>query len=61
MPELFSRKELSDGLQGWISNPQSAIDYDIEPSSEVAGFLALSFGIGQALSGVSEAERKVLR
>lgn len=61
VPELFSRKELPDGLQGWISNPQTAIDYDVEPSSEVAGFLALSFGIGKALSGVSEAERKVLR
>jgi hypothetical protein len=61
VPELFSRKELPDGLQGWISNPQAAIDYDVEPGSNVADFLALSFGIGSALSNVSEAERKVLR
>lgn len=57
MPELFSRKELP-GLQGWIANTQSGIDYDVEPSSEVSDFFTLSFG--KALSGVSEAERKLL-
>lgn len=61
VPELFSRKELPEGLQGWISNPQTAIHYDVEPSTDVSDFLALSFGIGKALSGISEAERKVLR
>ena len=54
MPELYSRKVLH-GLQGWIANTQSVIDYDVGPGSEVSDSPTLSFEIGKALSGVSEA------
>ncbi|GAB3022249.1 hypothetical protein [Natronobiforma cellulositropha] len=60
-PELFSRKKLPEDFQGWIKHQQTAIDYDVEPGSDAADFLALAFGIGRSLSGMGEAELRVLR
>lgn len=60
MPELFSQRSLPDGLPEWITDRQSVIEYNIEPSSEISDFLALSFGIGKSRSGVSKAEQKVI-
>lgn len=61
VPDVFSRKVLPDDFHGWLTNPQTVLDYDVEPGSDSADFLALAFGIGQSLSGVSESERRVLR
>lgn len=61
VPELFNRKMLPEDFQGWLKNPQTALDYDVEPGSDAAEFLALAFGIGHSLSGLSESELRLLR
>lgn len=61
VPELFSRNMLPEDFQGWIKHQQTVLDYDVEPGSDAADFLALAFGIGRSLSGMGEAELRVLR
>lgn len=60
VPELFDRKVLPDDFQGWLKNPQTVLDYDVDPGSDAADFLALAFGIGQSLSGLGQAELRIL-
>ncbi|WP_435098498.1 hypothetical protein [Halorubrum sp. N11] len=61
VPRKFSRSELPDDFQGWLTNPQTALDYTVSPRSEEADFLALSRGIGKALDGLGEGELSILR
>lgn len=61
VPELFNRKSLPDVFQGWLKNQQTVLDFEVEPGSDAADFLALAFGIGNALSGLSESELRILR
>lgn len=61
VPRKFSRDELPDDFQGWLTNPQTALDYTVSPRSEEADFLALSRGVGQSLDGLSEGELSILR
>lgn len=61
IPRKFPRDELPEDFQGWLKNPQTALDYTVSPHSEAADFLALSRGIGEALNGLSEGEISILR
>jgi len=61
VPRKFPRSELPDDFQGWLKNPQTALDYTVSPHSEEADFLALSRGLGKALDGLGEGELSILR
>lgn len=61
VPRKFPRGELPDGFQGWLTNPQTALDYEVSPHSEEADFLSLSRGIGKSLDGLSDGELSILR
>lgn len=60
-PKIFSRKKLPEEFQGWLSNPQTVVDFDVEPGSDAADFLALAAGIWYSLSGLSEPQLKILQ
>lgn len=60
-PRSFPREDLPSDFQGWLKNPQTALDYTVTPRSDEADFLALCRGIGKALDGVSEGELSILR
>jgi len=61
VPEEINRSALPDGLSKWAKNPQSVLDYTVEPRSEEADFLSLAWGFGFAMSELSDSQRRVLR
>jgi len=61
VPQEINRSMLPEAMEKWVKNPQTVLDFEVEPRSEAADFLSLAWGLGFAMSELQPHQRRVLR